>query len=274
MIIALSSEVQFIIKVLTFAIGLCVGSFLNVCIYRIPLEQSIIHPSSGCPNCKEKLQPADMVPVLGYLLLKGRCRHCKEPISIQYPFVETMTGIVWLLVYLRYGLTVETVALLFLYSVLIPVAFIDYKYMIIPNGLVLTGLAGGTAVFLYHVFYKPFLLYESTSWFTPIIGMFSASGILFIIAFIGLLVYGNDGAMGMGDVKLFMPIGLFFGWKLAMTALFFSIVLAGVISLILLILRIKDRKSAIPFGPFIIIATFFTGLYGNQIFNWYIRFYK
>lgn len=214
-----------------------------------------------------------MVPVLGYLFLKGKCRYCQEPISIQYPILELMTGIIWLIVYLRYGFTIETAALLYLYTVLIPVAFIDYKHMIIPNGLVLTGLAGGAAVFLYHILYKPFPLYESVLWYSPIIGMFSASGILFIIAFIGLLIYGNDGAMGMGDVKLFLPIGLFFGWKLALITLFLSIMLGGIISFILLILRIKDRKSAIPFGPFIIIATFIIGLYGNQILSWYIRFY-
>ena len=103
--------------------------------------------------------------------------------------------------------------------------------------------------------------------------MLSASGILFIVALIGLLIYGNDGAMGMGDVKLFLPIGLFLGWKLALLALFLSIMLGGITSIILLILRIKDRKSAIPFGPFIIIATFIAGLYGNQILSWYFSFY-
>lgn len=103
--------------------------------------------------------------------------------------------------------------------------------------------------------------------------MFSASGVLFIIALIGLLIYGNDGAMGMGDVKLFLPIGLFLGWKLALLTLFLSILIGGIISTILLVFRIKDRKSAIPFGPFIIFATFIAGLYGSRILEWYFRFY-
>lgn len=273
MINVISSEYHIIISVFLFLIGLCVGSFLNVCIYRIPLEKSIVFPQSGCPNCKEKLQPKDMIPVLGYLMLKGKCRYCKEPISIQYPIVELITGTIWLIVYLTYGLAVETAALLYLYSILIAVAFIDIKHMIIPDGLVITGLVGGSAVFLYHFLYKPFGLYQSNLWYTPIIGMLSASGILFIIALIGLLIYGNDGAMGMGDVKLFLPIGLFLGWKLALLALFLSIMIGGIISIILLIFRIKDRKSAIPFGPFIIIATFIAGLYGNQILGWYFSFY-
>lgn len=270
---SLSSEYHIAIAVFLFLIGSCVGSFLNVCIYRIPLEKSIVYPQSGCPNCKEKLQPKDMLPILSYLMLKGKCRYCEEPISVQYPAVEILTAIVWLIVYLTYGFTVETAALLYLYTVLIAVAFIDLKHMIIPNGLVITGLVGGLAVFLYHVFYKPFPLYESNLWYTPIIGMFSASGVLFIIALIGLLIYGNDGAMGMGDVKLLLPIGLFLGWKLALLTLFLSIMLGGIISIILLIFRIKDRKSAIPFGPFIIMATFIAGLYGNQILSWYFMFY-
>lgn len=273
MINTLSSEVHLLIKTFLFLTGLCVGSFLNVCIYRIPLEQSIIDPPSGCPGCRKKLQPIDLIPVLSYLILKGKCRYCKEPISIRYPVVELITGTIWLIIYSTYGLSVETAALLYLYSVLIAVAFIDLKHMIIPDGLVLTGLAGGAVIFLYHAFVKPFALYESTLWYTPVIGMFSSSGILFIIAFIGLLIYGNDGAMGMGDVKLFLPIGLFLGWKLALLALFLSIMLGGITSIILLILRIKDRKSAIPFGPFIIIATFIAGLYGNQILSWYFSFY-
>lgn len=273
MINILSLEAHKVITIFLFLIGSCIGSFLNVCIYRIPLEESIVFPSSGCPKCKGKLKPKDMIPILSYIMLKGKCRYCKNPISIQYPIVELMTGIVWIIIFFRYGFTFETAALLYLYSVLIPIAFIDFKQMIIPDGLVITGIAGGTVVFLYHVFYMPFRLYESTSWYTPIIGMFSASGILFIIAFIGLLIYGNDGAMGMGDVKLFIPIGLFLGWKLALLILFLSILIGGIISIILLIFRIKDRKSAIPFGPFIIIATFIAGLYGSRILDWYFRFY-
>ena len=136
MINTLSSEVHLIIKIFLFLTGLCVGSFLNVCIYRIPLEQSIIDPPSGCPGCRKKLQPIDLIPVLSYLILKGKCRYCKEPISIRYPVVELITGTIWLIIYSTYGLSVETAALLYLYSVLIAVAFIDLKHMIIPDGLV------------------------------------------------------------------------------------------------------------------------------------------
>ncbi len=266
-----SAGFQLFIKIIIFIAGLCVGSFLNVCIYRIPLEKSIVFPPWGCPKCTNRLEAVDMIPVLSYIFLKGKCRNCKEPISIQYPMVELLTAVIWLVTYLRYGFTFETAGLIYLFTILIPVFFIDLKHMIIPNGLVLTGLIGGAAVFAYHAFVEPFAIYESTLWYTPLIGMVSASGILFIIAIFGLIIYKNDGAMGMGDVKLFMPIGLFLGWKLTVLTLILTIFIGGITSIILLIFKIKDRKSAIPFGPFIISATFFTALYGNQFIRWYFQ---
>ena len=265
----LLSELHIVICIFTFLFGICVGSFLNVCIFWIPANKSIIFPPSECPDCHTKLSPIDLIPVLGYILLKGKCRYCKKPISVQYPLVEFLTGTVWLLIYLRYGLSIETAALLFLYTLLIPVTFIDLKYMIIPNGLVLTGIIGGIALSVYHIFVSPFSLYQSSSWYAPFLGMVSASGILFAIAVIGFIIYKNDGAMGMGDVKLFIPIGMFLGWKLALLALFLAVILGGVTSIVLLILKIKERKSAIPFGPFIAVATYITGFYGNQIISWY-----
>jgi len=265
----LLTELHIVICIFMFLLGTCIGSFLNVCIFRIPANKSIIFPPSECPDCHTKLSPADLIPIFGYILLKGKCRYCKKPISVQYPLVEFLTGAIWLHVYLRYGISVETVALLFLFTLLIPVTFIDLKYMIIPNGLVLTGLIGGIALSVYHIFVKPFSLYQSSLWYAPFIGMVSASGILFAIAVIGFLIYKNDGAMGMGDVKLFIPIGMILGWKLALLTLFLAIILGGFTSIILLILRIKEKKSAIPFGPFITVATYIAGFFGNQIISWY-----
>lgn len=250
-----------IIGFFAFIMGLCVGSFLNVCIYRIPLEKSITFPPSACTSCGVGIKAIDMIPILSYIGLKGKCRNCKAPISLQYPLVELLTGVLWLFVYLRYGLSFETVAFIYLFSLLIPIAFIDFTHMIIPNGLVLAGLVGGAGVLLYHTFYKPFALLDSSLWYAPLIGMVSASGILFLVALLGLLIYKDDGAMGMGDVKLFLPIGLFLGWKLSLLTLFISVMLGGIVSIILLLFHIKDRKSAIPFGPFIVLATFISVFY-------------
>ena len=244
---------------------MCAGSFLNVCIYRIPLEKSIVFPASFCPNCGTPLKARDMIPVISYAALKGKCRTCGQKISVQYPLVELTTGILWVLVYRRYGISAEAAALIFLFSVLIPVALIDLKCMIIPDGLVLTGLAGGAAVFVYHTFFRPFRLFDSDRWYAPLIGMISASGILFLIALIGLLIYKDDSAMGMGDVKIFLPIGLFFGWRLSVLTLFLAVILAGTVGIVLLLFHVLNRKSTIPFGPFIVIASFIVGLYGGGI---------
>ena len=245
-----------------FIAGMCIGSFLNVCIYRIPLEKSIVFPPSGCPNCGNKIKSIDLIPVVSYILLKGKCRDCKHPISVQYPIVELLTGILWLLAFLKYGFTFETIATIFLITLLIPVAFIDLKHMIIPNGLVITGLIGGTGVFLFHALCRPVTFYDSPLWYAPLIGMISASGILFIIALIAYAIYRNDGGMGMGDVKIFLPIGLILGLKLALNTLIMSFLMASLVSIILLIFKKLNRKSAIPFGPFIVMAAILASLTG------------
>lgn len=264
--IELTAELQVFAGICVFVIGLCMGSFLNVCIYRVPLEKSVISPPSSCPACNTRLAAKDLIPVLSYILLGGKCRYCKAPISVRYPLIELLTALVYLIIYYRYGFSVETLALLYLFSILLPVLFIDLKHMIIPNGLVLLGIAGGALVTVYNLF-VPFSLYQPSRWYTPLLGMVSASGILFIIALVGLLIYGNDGAMGMGDVKLFLPIGMFLGWKLALLSLFISVMLGGIICIVLLILRVVKRKSAIPFGPFIVAGTFVAALAGNSILS-------
>ncbi len=266
--ITLTAELQVLAGICLFFLGLSVGSFLNVCIYRIPLEKSVVSPPSSCPECNTRLTAMDLIPVLSYITLKGRCRYCKAKISARYPLIELLTGLVYLAVYLKYSLSVETLALLYLFSILLAVLFIDLKHMIIPNGLVLLGMAGGALIFMYNIF-TPFYLYQPSRWYTPLIGMVSASGILFAIALVGLLIYGNDGAMGMGDVKLFIPIGMFLGWKLTLLSLFLSVMLGGITSILLLAFKIVKRKSAIPFGPFIVVGTFIAALAGYDILSWY-----
>jgi len=268
--INMTAGFQVMTGVCLFVLGLCMGSFLNVCIYRIPMKQSVAFPPSHCPHCNTRLSAADLIPVFSYVLLGGKCRYCKAGISVQYPIVELLTGLIYLIIYIRYGFSVETLALIFLFSILIVVLFIDLRHMIIPNGLVLLGMAGGALVTIYNMFI-PFSLYQPSKWYTPLIGMFSASGILFAVALIGLLVYGNDGGMGMGDVKLFIPIGMFLGWKLALLSLFLSIMLGGITGLVLLISRVVGRKTAIPFGPFIVVGTIISALFGNSIINWYFN---
>jgi len=255
-----------------FIFGLLIGSFLNVCIYRIPREESIVSPPSHCPNCGTRLKPLDLIPLLSYLIYRGNCRYCNQKISPRYFLVELLTGIVSVTLFLKYGLTVDFVAFLFLMYILIAVFFIDLDHQIIPNELVIVGLTGGAMLFVYNLF-LPFQIYSDQLWWNPLLGLVVGSGFLFGVSLIGLALYKGDEVMGMGDVKLFAPIGLFLGWRMTLLALFLSVILGGMSSLVLILLGKANRKSMIPFGPFIVIGVFITVMWGWDILDWYMRTY-
>ena len=271
---------EIFLSIVVTLLGLLLGSFFNVCIYRIPAGKSIVAPPSACPKCGHQLQPLDLIPVVSWFFLGGKCRYCKEPVSPRYALVELLTAASFLISYLRYGLSVDTLAVIVLMSVLLIVFFIDLDHMIIPDGLVLTGLVAGFLLYAYQLMaprngWPAFTLQGTPGtvrWFEPLIGMFSSSLILFVVALIGLAIYKNDGAMGMGDVKIFLPIGLILGWRLSLLTLFGAIMLGGFAGIILLVFKLKDRKAAIPFGPFIIVSAFVMSLYGYQLLNWYLGY--
>lgn len=252
-----------------FIFGLIIGSFLNVCIYRIPREESIATPPSHCPDCGNRLKPIDLIPLISYLIYHGKCRYCGLKISPRYFLVELLTGIVSVAILDKYGLTVDFVAFLFLSYILIAVFFIDLDYQIIPNELVIVGLIGGAILFVYNLF-LPFQIFADVHWWNPLLGLVSGSGFLFCVTLLGAALYKGDDVMGMGDVKLFAPIGLFLGWRMTLLALFISVVLGGMSSIILILLGKANRKSMIPFGPFIVSAVFITIMWGWEIMNWYL----
>ncbi len=258
------------VYVYVFVFGLILGSFVNVLIYRIPEGKSIVLPPSSCTSCGARLKPLDLIPVFSWIFLGGRCRYCKNPISPRYALVELMTAAAVTGLFARFGAGVAFFAFTYLVILLVAVFFIDIDHRIIPDELVLAGLAGGFAVFVYNIFVPEKMIFGDGSWWTPLVGILSGSGILLLVAFVGLLIYKSDDAMGMGDVKLLAPIGMFLGWRLGLEALFLSIILAGIISLLLIIVRIKKKKDTIPFGPFIVISTYLTILYGWNIINWYM----
>ena len=257
--------------VIIFLFGLVIGSFINVLIYRIPLGKSIITPPSACTSCGKRLTAPDLIPVLSYVFLRGRCRHCSEPISPRYPFVELLSAAISTALFVKYGITIPFIAFVFLMTILIAIFFIDIDHRIIPDELVIAGVIGGTALLVYNGFKPLTEVFGDARWWTPVAGFFSGSGFLLLVALLGLLIYKTDDAMGMGDVKLMAPIGLFLGWKLCLTALFISVVLAGISSLVLILFRIKKKKDTIPFGPFIVTGTFVTIMWGWELINWYIR---
>jgi leader peptidase (prepilin peptidase) / N-methyltransferase len=255
---------------LIFIAGLLIGSFLNVCIYRIPESRSIVSPPSSCPGCGRRLSPADLIPVFSYIFLKGRCRYCREKISPRYVIVELLTASIITLTFYEYGFGMESIFLSYIACILITVFFIDLKHKIIPDGLVITGIIGGAAAFVYNLF-LPLTIMGDRFWWNPLLGAVCGSGILLIIALLGMFVYKSDEVMGMGDVKIFIPIGMFLGWKMALFTLLVAIVSGGLISFILVAAKIKKRKDTVPFGPFIVAGAVLAILAGWDLLNLYIK---
>jgi len=262
---------QLIITIYIAVFGLVIGCFLNVCIYRIPTSQSIIRPPSHCTSCGTRLRPLDLVPVFSYIFLRGKCRYCGKNVSARYPMVEGLTAAVFVLLYFRFSFSVEFLAATFFSCILICVAFIDFDLKIIPNGLVISGLIISGALFVYNLFYAV-SLYGDRAWYNPLIGMLFGSLVLLLISIVGSLVYKSDDAMGMGDVKLLAVVGLFLGWRLTMVALFAAVILAAIVSLVLILFKKLNSKSAVAFGPFISIGAFIATLYGWNIIELYLGF--
>lgn len=230
--------------------GLAVGSFLNVCIYRIPLNQSVARGRSYCPRCGSGIPWYRNIPLLSYLLLKGRCRDCKEPISAIYPVVESLNALLWLLAWFRFGSTPEALLAAALASLLLVVALIDFRHQIIPDGLVLflLLLGGGNALYGILVLQQPWSLWA--------IGFFAASLPLY-----GMGLLYPEG-MGGGDIKLMAAAGLFLGWKNILLALFLGALYALPYAAVLLLRGNSARHTSIPFGPFLslgILTALFAG---------------
>jgi leader peptidase (prepilin peptidase)/N-methyltransferase len=248
--------------VLIFILGLIVGSFSNVCIYRIPRNESIIYPTSHCPKCRSNISPKDNIPLLSYILLKGRCRNCKSKISIQYPIVELLTGLIYLIIYLVYGLSVQTLIYIILSSALIIIAFIDLNEQIVPDIISLPGIVVGFIL----SFFIPYISFINSA-----LGVFVGGGIILVIGLAGSVIFKKE-AMGGGDVKLAAMIGAFLGWRYIIISLFLGFFLGAVAGIILIMSKIKNREDVVPFGPFIVLGSFITLLWGDKIMTWYIGF--
>lgn len=243
---------------LVFLLGLLIGSFLNVCIYRIPKGESVVFPASHCPQCLRQLGPLDLVPVLSYLWLKGRCRSCRAKISPSYALIELFTGLVFWLVYSQTGLTPQLINYLLLSSILVVVTFIDLEHYLIPNKVLAVGALLQLAVNLFT---------QQISLFDAFVGCLTGGGLLLLIA------VASKGGMGGGDVKLAAMLGLFLGWQKVLLAFFIAAILGAVAGLILMALKGKGRKDALPFGPFLAMGAMVTLLWGQQLLDWYLGLY-
>ena len=245
---------------LFFLYGVIIGSFLNVCILRIPRNETIVTTPSHCMTCGHKLAWYDLFPLFSYLFLGGKCRYCKAKISWQYPLVEFLNGVLYLLVFLVMGIgtnvigTVYVIIVCIFLSTMLVLSGIDITHQIVPDKINLFIFILGVIV----------TILDYQNWPTHIIGLFAVSVPLFI-----LLLFGG---MGGGDVKLYAASGLLIGWKLALLSIMLASVFGAIASVILLIIgKAKDGgKTRIPFVPFIALSMLVVVLWGNDIINWYI----
>lgn len=235
-----------------------IGSFLNVCIYRIPREESIVFPGSHCPECGTTIKPYDLIPVVSWMILRGKCRSCGTAISVRYPAVELLTGALVALVYVQSGLTIHFILVSLLTLLLIVLTFIDLDHQIIPDGLNLLIAVGGlVSLALGRISGNGLTIGQAA------LGVFIGGGFFLVIAIV------SNGGMGGGDIKLMAALGLWFGWQGILLVMFLSFMIGGIVSVGLLIARKAGRKQMVPFGPFIAIGAYLTAVFGNQIINWY-----
>lgn len=239
--------------------GLCVGSFLNVVIARLPAGRSIAHPASACPRCGTAIAWYDNLPVLSYLLLGARCRSCRAPISWRYPVVEIMGAALFGLAYLRFGPSFQLAAALVLVSTLIAITGIDLDHQIIPDVLSLPGVALGLIAS-----FGP----GAIGWKDSALGVLAGGGVFVVIIVASSLVLGQPG-MGVGDVKLGAMLGAFLGWQLALLSVLVSVLVGGPLAAGLLATGRKQRKDPVPFGPFLALGGVVSLFWGDALLTWY-----
>jgi leader peptidase (prepilin peptidase)/N-methyltransferase len=243
-------------------LGLCVGSFLNVCIYRLPRGESLVSPPSRCPRCGKRLRWFDNIPVLSWVLLRGRCGQCRAPISVQYPVIEIVTALVWLLVAWMTPPGWLLASRLVLATALIVLFMIDLEHQLLPNAITLPGIVIGVA----------FSVVAPPGPVDSLIGIVVGGGVLYAIAAGYYLVRKEEG-MGMGDVKMLAMVGAFLGWRAVLLTLVLSSFAGAVLGVFIMAWHRGDLRYALPFGTFLAIASLVAMLVGEQILAWYFAFY-
>jgi leader peptidase (prepilin peptidase)/N-methyltransferase len=243
-------------------LGLAVGSFLNVCIHRLPRGASVVNPPSRCPRCGYQLHWYDNIPVLSWAWLRGRCRTCRAPISIRYPIIELVTMVVFLVHLWLFGWTVLMAVRLAFACALIVLFAIDLEHHLLPNAITLPGIAAGLIV--------SFIVPPGPR--DAVLGTLLGGGVLWLIGEAYYRYAGQEG-MGGGDVKMLAMIGAFLGWKLVLVTLVLSSVAGSVIGLLMIALRRGGMKYALPYGTFLALGALAASLLGDRIVAWYVGMY-
>jgi leader peptidase (prepilin peptidase)/N-methyltransferase len=269
-----------LIGAFVFLFGLIIGSFLNVCIIRIPGRKSIVMPASACPKCGDPIRPYDNIPVLSYLFLRGRCRACKTGISPMYPLVELLTGVLFLSCYLAFGLTSEALKWSVFSALMIVLVFTDLRERILPDVVNFTGLGFGLA---FSLFTRPAdgtaqWIFAHISESTPpvfalsladaVLGAAIGSGLLWLVSEAYFRLRGREG-MGLGDVKMMLMAGAFLGIKRTLLTIFAGSLLGSILGLLFMLARRKRSDYELPFGTFLGMAAVLVVFFGTPIVNWY-----
>jgi len=244
---------------MAFVFGACIGSFLNVCIARMPVSESIVSPGSKCPQCGQAIHFYDNIPILSYLWLGGKCRGCRKPIPLRYPVVELLTGLMAALVLAYFGPTPDALIYFALICAFIIIIYIDLDHRLIPDIITLPGIVLG--------FLASFIL-EALTYMDSLIGLLLGGGILFGIAWGYYLLTGKEG-MGGGDIKLLAMIGAFLGWQGVCFTIFIASLTGTLVGGLLMLFARKNLKFALPFGPFLSIGAIAYLFLGPQLIAWY-----
>lgn len=256
--------------IVIFVFGAVIGSFLNVCIYRIPLEKSVVTPPSSCPSCGTHIRFYDNIPILSYILLRGRCRSCKAEFSVRYPFVEFINAALYLAVLESFGFASPLVLLAYFFfvSTLIVIFFIDIDHQIIPNSITFPGMP--LAVILgATILPDPFLRDSLLGLRNSAIGFLAGGGSFYLIAVSGRAILKKD-AMGGGDIKMMAMIGGLLGWKGVILTTFMGSLLGSIIGVSLILMKGREWGSKIPFGPYLALGALASLLWGEDILVWYL----
>lgn len=271
---------QRVISLLAFLFGLLIGSFLNVCILRIPADKSIVQPASSCPKCGKAIAPYDNIPVLSWLFLGGKCRHCKEKISAMYPAVELLTGLLFLGCYLVFGPTVNALKWAVFAALLVVLTITDLRERLLPDAVNFFGLGAGLVFSLFTKSLDGTALWLANRWFEfpppqmalsfadAVLGALAGSGLLWIVAEGYFRLRGREG-MGLGDVKMMAAVGAFLGLKRTMMTVLAGSLLGSVIGIFLIAISKKGRDYELPFGTFLGAGALLVVFFGTPALHWY-----
>lgn len=251
------------IYVITFIFGAIVGSFLNVCIYRIPRHKSIVFPSSRCPNCNSPISVLENIPIVSYIFLKGKCRDCGENISVRYPVVECLNAIIYMVVLWRFGLNWYSLICMAFASAMIVITFIDLDFQIIPDTITLPGILIGLACSIF-ILIDPYNRPANIGIMNSVIGALIGGGSFYLIALL------SRGGMGGGDIKMMGMVGAFLGWKGVLMTTFIASLTGSVVGISLMVFKGKGRKAKVPFGPFLALGSLVSLFWGQELMRLYL----